>query len=267
LSKFLLNLLVQISKALVYSKKSIFYSEKNFPSLSAQSAQRPAGPAATHLFFFNRPLPLSPLGLRLSAGPTRCLGPADRESVAPCLIAASHSRKRISRKPHSLHECALPENLPPPLDPYQPARPQPPPGLGLPAGPSRLAHFPRLAHHHFPSRLTPQLAPIGRVPPAQPSLGLGRPASVGAPCPSYLLQPNTYTNIFVFSTRKHPHVSCLRPQSMTHGPHLSSPTSSCIRSTRPLHHHLPLPPVTSSTGGHIKTSYLLLNSPAFSPPP
>jgi hypothetical protein len=125
MSKFLLNLLLQISKVLVYSKKSNFYSEKNFPSLSAQSAQRPTGPAAAHLFFFNQPLPLSPLGLRLSAGPARCLGPADLASVAPCPIAASHSRKRISRKPPSLHECALPENLPPPLGPYQPARHNP----------------------------------------------------------------------------------------------------------------------------------------------
>jgi hypothetical protein len=33
------------------------------------------------------------------------------------------------------------ENLPPPLDPYQPARPQPPTGLGLPAGPNRPAHL------------------------------------------------------------------------------------------------------------------------------
>jgi hypothetical protein len=34
------------------------------------------------------------------------------------------------------------ENLPPPLNPYQPARPQPPPtGLGLPAGPNRQAHL------------------------------------------------------------------------------------------------------------------------------
>jgi hypothetical protein len=126
--------LLQISEALVYSKIN-FYLEENFPSLSAQSAQRPAGPTAAYLFS-NRPLPLSPLGLSPSAGP------ADRASVAPCPVAASRSRKRISRKPPSLHECVLPENLPPPLSPYQPARPQPPPGLGLPAGPSRLAHHP-----------------------------------------------------------------------------------------------------------------------------
>jgi hypothetical protein len=50
MSKSLLNLLVQISKAMVYSKIK-FYSQKNFSSLSAQSAQRPAGPVVAHLFF------------------------------------------------------------------------------------------------------------------------------------------------------------------------------------------------------------------------
>jgi hypothetical protein len=45
MSKFLLNLLLQISKALVYSKIK-FYSEKNFPSLSAQPAQRLASLSA-----------------------------------------------------------------------------------------------------------------------------------------------------------------------------------------------------------------------------
>jgi hypothetical protein len=81
-----------------YIQKSKFYLEKNFPSLSAQ---RPAGPAAAHLFFFNRPLPLSPLGLSLSTGSARPLGRADRASVAPCPIAASHSKKRKLQKPPS----------------------------------------------------------------------------------------------------------------------------------------------------------------------
>jgi hypothetical protein len=43
ISKFLLNLLVQIYKAFVNSK-TLFYSKRNFPCLSAQSAQLPAGP-------------------------------------------------------------------------------------------------------------------------------------------------------------------------------------------------------------------------------
>jgi hypothetical protein len=61
-------------------------SNPNTSSLSAQSAQRPASPAAAHLFFFNWPLPLSPLGLSLSAGPARPLGPADRTSMAPARL-------------------------------------------------------------------------------------------------------------------------------------------------------------------------------------
>jgi hypothetical protein len=44
MSKVLLNLLLQISKALVYSKIK-FYSEKNFPVNF--------GPAAAHFFFFS----------------------------------------------------------------------------------------------------------------------------------------------------------------------------------------------------------------------
>jgi hypothetical protein len=68
MSKFLLNLLVQISKAMVYSKIK-FYSEKNFSRHFWPI--RPFGPAVAHSFFLlsNRPLPLFPLGLGLTAGP------------------------------------------------------------------------------------------------------------------------------------------------------------------------------------------------------
>jgi hypothetical protein len=45
MSKFLLNLLLQISKALIYSKIKFFIQKRIFPSLSAQSAQRRAGPS------------------------------------------------------------------------------------------------------------------------------------------------------------------------------------------------------------------------------
>jgi hypothetical protein len=97
MSKFLLNLVLQISKALEYLKIK-FYSEKNFPSLSAHSA---FGPAMAHLFFSNRPLPLSPLGLGLSAGPSHPLGPADCALVASYRIATSHTGKRLtSRRLH-----------------------------------------------------------------------------------------------------------------------------------------------------------------------
>jgi hypothetical protein len=89
LSKFLLNLLLQISKALVYFQKLIFYSEKNFPSLSAQSAQRPAGAAATHLLF----LPAAP---PLPTGPQPLGRPSSRSRP---------SRPRVSG---GLPDCRLP---------------------------------------------------------------------------------------------------------------------------------------------------------------
>jgi hypothetical protein len=144
MSKFLLNLLLQISKALVYSKiKFLFRKEFSFTF-------GPIGPAASRpsrdpLVFFNRPLALSPLGHSLSAGLAHRLGPADRASVAPCSIAASHSRKRISRKPSSLHECILrrksatffqPISAGPATTPHRPwlaGRPKPPSPLGLSA--------------------------------------------------------------------------------------------------------------------------------------
>jgi hypothetical protein len=44
MSKFLLNLLLQIFQSLGKFKNLIFIQKKKFPSLSAQSAQWPAGP-------------------------------------------------------------------------------------------------------------------------------------------------------------------------------------------------------------------------------
>jgi hypothetical protein len=79
MSKFLLNLLLQISKALLNSKIQFLIRR----------------------FFF------------------LAFGPAD---------LAAHS----AFGPAFSHWASAP----------QPARPQPPPGLGLPAGPSRLAHHP-----------------------------------------------------------------------------------------------------------------------------
>jgi hypothetical protein len=80
MSKFLLNLLVQISKAFVYSKIQILF-KNNSPQLSAHPAFRPSrGP---FLFFFNRPLPLSPLGLGLSVGPA---GPRVGGALSGCRL-------------------------------------------------------------------------------------------------------------------------------------------------------------------------------------
>jgi hypothetical protein len=67
MSKFFLNLLVQISKAMVYSKIK-FYSEKKF--FCYFRPIRPFGPAVAHSYFFvpAAPPPLLPMSLGLTAG-------------------------------------------------------------------------------------------------------------------------------------------------------------------------------------------------------
>jgi hypothetical protein len=130
MSKFLLNLL-QISKALVYSKINFLFGKKFSFTFG------PIGPAAS------RPS-RDPLGLCLSADPAHRLGPADRALMAPCPIAASHLRKCISRKPPSLHECVLRRKSATsarPISAGPSTTPPPTTGLGLPAGPNRPAHL------------------------------------------------------------------------------------------------------------------------------
>jgi hypothetical protein len=101
MSKFLLNLLLQISKALVYSKIKFLFGKDFFLHFRPNRPNGQPAQLRPTCFFFNRPLLLSPQGLSISAGPARPLGPADRASVAPCLIAASHSKKRKLQKPPS----------------------------------------------------------------------------------------------------------------------------------------------------------------------
>jgi hypothetical protein len=72
MSKFLLNLLLQISKALVYSKIKFLFEKEFFLHF------RPSRGPFPFSFFFNRPPPLSPLGLGLSAGPAHPHGQIDR---------------------------------------------------------------------------------------------------------------------------------------------------------------------------------------------
>jgi hypothetical protein len=110
MSKFLLNLLGQISKALLYSKiKFLFEKEFSFTF-------GPIGPAAAHLFS-NRPLPLSPLGLNLSVGPARCLGLVDRASVAPCRLPPPIRESVFLENRLPFTNAYSAENLPPPLGP------------------------------------------------------------------------------------------------------------------------------------------------------
>jgi hypothetical protein len=106
MSKFLINLHLQIFKVLVYSKIKLLF-RKEFSLTFGPIGQRPADPSGPSAqsrpicFSFQPvvpPLPLSPLDLGLSAGPARPLGPADCTSVAPCLIAAFLKGKRLSSR-------------------------------------------------------------------------------------------------------------------------------------------------------------------------
>jgi hypothetical protein len=89
MSKFLLNLLVQISKALVYSKIK-FYSEKNFPHHFWPI--RPFGPAtALSLFFPTSRFPSPPpLGLGLPADPAHPHGPIGHLLPPPAPMSGTH---------------------------------------------------------------------------------------------------------------------------------------------------------------------------------
>jgi hypothetical protein len=96
-AKFLLNLLLQIFKALVYSKIK-FYSEKNFPRHFRPI--RPFGPV--FLFFtglFSLPFPLD---LGLPAGPAHPHGPTGHLSSSSRTEAERARRRRrpASRRLH-----------------------------------------------------------------------------------------------------------------------------------------------------------------------
>jgi hypothetical protein len=109
ISKFLLNLLVQISKAMVYSKIK-FYSEKKF--FCHFRPIRPFGPAAAHSFFFfpTGRAPLFPLGLGLTAGPA---GPHAGGASPNCHL------------PHRKTPQAHPSSAAPPPPPAPPRAAQP----------------------------------------------------------------------------------------------------------------------------------------------
>jgi hypothetical protein len=88
MSKFLLNILVQISKALVYSKNQILFGKEFSPSLSAHPAFRPS------LFFTGRfSLPF-PLGLGLPAGP------AHPHGLTGHLSSSSRTKAERARRHH-----------------------------------------------------------------------------------------------------------------------------------------------------------------------
>jgi hypothetical protein len=110
MSKFLLNLLVQISKALVYLKNQILFGKEFSPSLSAHPAFRPS------LFFLLADFPSPPLlGLGLLAGPAhRTAQPATffllphrrraRKALPPAGLAPPpRSPRRLHRKETNRH--------------------------------------------------------------------------------------------------------------------------------------------------------------------
>jgi hypothetical protein len=137
MSKSLLNPLLQISKALVYSKiKILFRKEFSFTF-------GPIGPVASRPS--RGPLVFQPAAPPLPTGP-QALGRPSRPRVGgalpDCRLPFEKSVFLENRLPFTNAYSA--ENLPPPLGPYQPARPQPPPPhrpwpAGRPKPPSPLA--------------------------------------------------------------------------------------------------------------------------------
>jgi hypothetical protein len=150
--KFLLNLLVQISKAFVYSKIQILF-RNNSPQLLAHPAFRPSrGPFSLFLSIWL--LPLFPLGFGLSAGP-----------------ASPHAGG-------ALPDCRLPHRKTPPAAPPSPtlrARLTGGPHLSsLTSGPPELGHAtPRAAQPYLgrypsfyhPAIISPSLIPVLTLPP------------------------------------------------------------------------------------------------------
>jgi hypothetical protein len=100
MSKFLLNLLVQISKAMVYSKIN-FYSEKYSPGHF-----RPTRPFGPIFFFFYRPIFLpSPTGPRPSGRPSPPHGPpaglAHRMPSSSSRTDAGRTRRLAAGRPRA----------------------------------------------------------------------------------------------------------------------------------------------------------------------
>jgi hypothetical protein len=86
MSKFLLNLLVQISKALIYSKIKFYLKKKFFRRFRPI---RPFGLAAAHLFFFQSaapPLPTRPRPLSRPSSPSRPSQPRAGGALPTCRL-------------------------------------------------------------------------------------------------------------------------------------------------------------------------------------
>jgi hypothetical protein len=157
MSKFLLNLLVQISKALVYSKIK-FYSEKNF--FRRFRPIRPFGPAAAHSLFSSlQPaaphLPTGPRPLSQPISPSRPGQPRAGGALLDCRLP--HREMPLAASP--LPSPCLADRWTPPIIPHLRLcrvrlRHHRLHHLGC-----RLCHY--LPHHHFPP-----LIPLLNPPPS-----------------------------------------------------------------------------------------------------
>jgi hypothetical protein len=148
MSKFLLNLLVQISKAMVYSKIK-FYSEKNFFITSSPSGLSAQPQPILIFFLFSTGRPLFPLGLGLMAGPAgprAASTPPNRHlphrKTPPAAPPSPSLRARLTDGPHLSSLTSGPPELGRATttshrSPRRPALPRMPPELLPP-------------HHHFP---------------------------------------------------------------------------------------------------------------------
>jgi hypothetical protein len=120
MSKFLLNLLVQISKAMVYSKIKFYSEKKFFSSLPA------------HSYFFPAAPPLFPLGLGLTAGPAglRTGGAPPNHhlphrKMPPAAPPLPSLRARLTDGPHLSSLTSGPPEAAPPPPPAAPRAAQP----------------------------------------------------------------------------------------------------------------------------------------------
>jgi hypothetical protein len=112
MSKFLLNLLVQISKAFIYSKIQILFGN-NSPQLSAHSTQ-----LRLILFFSFQPAaPPLPTGPQPLGRPSR-----PRALVAPCRIATSPQEDASSRAAFALSSFPADRWTPPVIPHLRPTR-------------------------------------------------------------------------------------------------------------------------------------------------
>jgi hypothetical protein len=148
MSKLLLNYLVQISKAWVYSKIK-FYSEKNF--FRRFRPIRPFGPAAAHFLFFSTsrfPPPHWASAARSAQLATRWWRPA-RLPPPSRGDASSHTafaplRARLTGGPH-LSSLTFGSTQARPRRHRLPSLPAPPSSTPQDAAPSRYS-----PHHHSP---------------------------------------------------------------------------------------------------------------------